>query len=67
MKDQVRRILVVILVLGVVVALFRLFPFAMAFVEGAALSIRRFWWVALLLALAIMLWWALGPRSGSKD
>ena len=62
MSDPIRRVLVVILVLGVVVALFRFFPFAMAFVEGAALSIRRFWWVALFLALAIMLWWALAPR-----
>lgn len=42
--------------------LFLLFPSALRFVEGAARSAARLWWLILLLALGIWLIWGAGKR-----
>ena len=39
-------------------ALFLLFPITLAFVEAAARSLRYLWWLVLLLALGIWLYWS---------
>ena len=46
--------LLVLFVLGLVF----LFPRALAFVELAARELRYFWWLILLVALAVWLIWA---------
>jgi len=46
----------------VVVVLFLIFPAAFRFVEGAARSIVRLWWLVLLLALGIWLVWGVGKK-----
>ena len=43
-------------------ALFLLFPAAFRFVEGAARSVVRLWWLVLLLALGAWLVWGVGRR-----
>ncbi len=53
------QILVVVIVIG---ALVLLFPRAYAFVEIAARELRYFWWLILLIALAIWLIWGLGRK-----
>ena len=45
------------LVAAFVLGLFLLFPSALAFVEMAARELRYFWWLILLVALAIWLIW----------
>ena len=50
---------VLVLVLGTLVLLF---PRAYAFVEMAARELRYFWWLILLLALAIWLIWGIGCK-----
>ena len=42
--------------------LFLLFPIAFKFVEGAARSVLRLWWIVLLLALAGWLIWGAGRK-----
>jgi hypothetical protein len=42
----------------VLLGLLLLFPRALAFVEMAARELRYFWWLILLLALAVWLIWA---------
>ncbi|MEO6036638.1 MAG: hypothetical protein ABIQ35_15415 [Verrucomicrobiota bacterium] len=51
-----------LLLLGVLVALVLLFPPAYAFVEMAARELRYFWWLILLVALAIWLIWGVGRK-----
>lgn len=46
------------LVAVVVLGLFLLFPRALGFVEMAARELRYFWWLILLVALAVWLIWA---------
>jgi hypothetical protein len=45
------------LVAAFVIGLFLLFPAALGFVEMAARELRYFWWLILLVALAIWLIW----------
>jgi len=52
----------VLVLLGAVVALAFLFKPAYAFVEMAARELRYFWWLVLLVALAIWLIWGLGRK-----
>lgn len=52
----------VFVLLAVVVALVLLFPPAYAFVEMAARELRYFWWLILLVALAIWLIWGIGRK-----
>jgi hypothetical protein len=62
MNPQVRAALQLVALLAVIVVLFLLFPTAFAFVEMAARELRYFWWLILLVALAIWLIWGLGRR-----
>ena len=55
MSPRLRAILQIAVLLAVVVALVMLFPRAYAFVEMAARELRYFWWLILLVALAIWL------------
>lgn len=52
----------VLVLLAVLVALVLLFPRAYAFVEMAARELRYFWWLILLVALAIWLIWGIGRK-----
>lgn len=53
-----------LLVLALVfVALILIFPRALAFVEMGARELRYFWWMILLVALAIWLIWGLGKKK----
>jgi len=54
------QILLLVLLLG---ALFLFFPRASQFVEMAARELRYFWWIILLVALAIWLIWGIGRKS----
>jgi len=65
MNLRLRAILSVVVLLGVMVLLFWVFPMAFAFVELAARELRYLWWLLLLVALAIWLIWGVsrGPRK----
>ena len=54
------QILLLVLLLG---PLFLFFPRASQFVEMAARELRYFWWIILLVALAIWLIWGIGRKS----
>ena len=61
-----RQYQVLFSILGVVlfaVVLGFIFPRVMIFVEGAALSILRFWWVVLIVALGSWAVWVLNKRN----
>jgi hypothetical protein len=45
-----------------VIGLVLIFPRAYAFVEQAARELRYFWWLVLLVALAIWLIWGIGRK-----
>ena len=62
MNPRVRAGLQVGLLVLVLGALVLLFPRAYAFVEMAARELRYFWWLILLLALAIWLIWGIGRK-----
>jgi len=49
--------------LVVVIALVLLFPPVLEFVEKAARDLRYFWWLILLVALAVWLIWGLGKKK----
>ncbi len=51
-------------VIAVATILFLLFPRALAFLEMAALELRYFWWLVLLVALALFLIFGLGKKRG---
>ena len=53
------KLLTVMLVIGLLVLLF---PPALRFVEMAAMELRYFWWLILLLLLAVWLIWGLGSK-----
>jgi hypothetical protein len=52
----------VIVLVGVLVSLVLLFPRAYWFVEMAGRELRYFWWLILMVALAIWLIWGIGRR-----
>jgi hypothetical protein len=52
-----------LVLLAVLVTLVLLFKPAYAFVEMAARELRYFWWLVLLVALAIWLIWGIGRKS----
>lgn len=54
------QVLVLLLVLGTLILLW---PRAYAFVEMAARELRYFWWLILLIALAIWLVWGVGRKQ----
>ena len=47
----------------VILGLALLFPPVMKFVEAAAMELRYFWWLVLLLLLAVWLIWGLGRKK----
>jgi hypothetical protein len=48
--------------LGVMLVLVFAFPRALAFAELAARELRYFWWLILIVALAVWLIWGVGRR-----
>ena len=62
MNPRSRAVLQVAVLVVVVGALVFLFPKAYEFVERAARELRYFWWLILLVILAIWLIWGLGRR-----
>jgi len=62
MMPRTRALLRLLVLLGVAVVLLLLFPAAFKFVEGAARSVVRLWWLVLAVALAVWLIWGIGRR-----
>ena len=65
MSPRARGLFRLLFLVALMVGLFLLFPAAFRFVEGAARSIVRLWWLVLLLALAVWLIWGVGRRPRS--
>jgi hypothetical protein len=57
MNPRLRAILRALILVGVVIILFRIFPGALKFVELVARELRYLWWLILLVLLAIWLIW----------
>jgi len=62
MNPRLRALIQVCILLGLLVALVLVFPRAYAFVELAARELRYFWWLILLVALAIWFIWGIGHK-----
>jgi uncharacterized protein with PQ loop repeat len=62
MNPRVRALIQLTVVLVAIVFLFLFFPAANAFVARAARDLRYFWWLILLVALAIWLIWGIGRK-----
>jgi hypothetical protein len=58
-----RSIVQVLFLIFIVVILVRFFPFVVQVGEMAALGLREFWWLILILALAFWLVWVLKKRN----
>jgi len=65
MSPRLRAALQIIVLLAVTVVLVLIFPATLRFVEMAALELRYFWWVILLVALAVWLIWGFGRKPKS--
>ena len=59
---RARAVLRFIVLIAVLAGLVLLFPPALAFVEMAARELRYFWWLILLVALAVWLIWGIGRK-----
>jgi type VI protein secretion system component VasK len=62
MNPQLRAALRWLVLVAVLVLLALLFKPVLAFVEMAALELRYFWWLILLVALAVWLIWGIGRK-----
>jgi hypothetical protein len=62
MNPRWRAVLQICLLLGVLSALVFIFPRAFGFVEMAARELRYFWWLVLIVALALWLVFGLGRK-----
>ena len=62
MNPRARAILQIVVLIAVVGFLIAIFPPVFRFVEMAARELRYFWWLILLVALAIWLIWGLGRK-----
>lgn len=62
MNPRIRALLQIFILLAVAVGLVLLFPRAYAFVEMAARDLRYFWWVILLIVLALWLIFGIGHK-----
>ena len=62
MNPRSRAVLQATVLILVVAGLVLLFPKAYAFVEEAARELRYFWWLILLVLLAVWLIWGLGRK-----
>ena len=58
MNPRVRAALQIGFLILLVLGLMLIFPRALGFVEMAARELRYFWWLILLVALAVWLIWA---------
>jgi hypothetical protein len=65
MSPRARAGLQIAVLVGVVALLVVMFPAAYGFVEMAARELRYFWWLVLLVALAVWLIWGVGRRPKS--
>jgi hypothetical protein len=63
MSKRLRGFIQVAVVFLFAFLLWRFFPFAAQFVEGAALNIRRFWWLILLIILSSWVIWVMRKRN----
>jgi hypothetical protein len=61
-SPRLRAFFALSLLIGVLLLLVLGFPRALAFVELAARELRYFWWLILIVALAIWLIWGVGRR-----
>jgi len=52
-----RAVIQAAVLIAVLVLLFLMFPAVLAFTEAAARNLRYFWWLILLVALALWLIW----------
>ena len=59
------RIVTIGALAGVAIALVLAFPRVLAFTELAARELRYFWWLVLMVALAVWLIWGVGGKSRS--
>ena len=64
MRPRLRAVLSTVALLGVLVTLVLAFPRVAAFTELAARELRYFWWLILIVALAI--WLIFGVSRGSR-
>ena len=62
MNPRLIAFLKLAVLVGIVVGLCMIFQRVFAFVEMAARGARYFWWLILLLALAVWLIWGLGRK-----
>jgi hypothetical protein len=62
MNPRARAALQLLILAAVIGGLLWLFPKAYAFVERAAVELRYFWWLILLLLLGLWLIWGLGRK-----
>jgi predicted membrane protein len=62
MNPQTRAIARICILLGVLAVLVLMFPPAYRFAEMAARELRYFWWLILLVALAIWFIWGIGRK-----
>ena len=62
MTPRKRAICQILVLVGVLILLLIFFKPATAFVEMAARELRYFWWLILLVALAIWLIWGVGRK-----
>lgn len=62
MNPRTRAGLRAAVLIAVVVGLFLIFPRMFAFTEMAARELRYFWWLILLVALAVWLIWGIKKR-----
>ncbi len=65
MNKWIRNFFQIAFIFLTAAVLFRFFPIVVMFIETAALSIRYFWWVLLLIALSIWVIWVLNKRNPS--
>jgi hypothetical protein len=63
MNPRLRAVIQVALLLAVVLSLVFVFPRAFGFAEMAARELRYFWWLVLVLALALWLFIGLGRKT----
>lgn len=63
MNKRIRGVFQVAGVILFALLLWRAFPIVVAFIEGAALNIRRFWWLILLIVLSAWVSWVLKKRN----
>jgi hypothetical protein len=63
MNPRLRALLQIAVLIVFIGALIMLFPRAYAFVEMAARELRYFWWLVLIVVLAVWLMFGLGRKK----